>query len=956
MISRVTRNTRKKTANRSSRRKPLEDPAGRLDQLLFAMSSAFARMTLDEVDKEISRWLRCFVEVLGLDRASVVQTPRRGQALQVTHTYAVEGVAPSPAIIPESLVAWYREKGRQHRILRLERLPDDLPAEALAERAYAEATGLKSYLAIPLIVSDSLVRGLGFASFRAYRAWPEPTVRRLRAAADLIGGALARKRTHQALEDRLAFERIIADLVKSLVVAIAENLDAEIREGLRRLIALLGVDRCSVARFSDDRSTLSLTHQAARDGVPLTPFIIGYSWYLEGLREGRTFQLGTADLPAEVVAKGMKSHLAIPLMNGDRVWGGIGFGAFREAREWTSDEVQRLRLVGEIMMGALLRRESEIEERKAHADLAERVEFEELLTRLSSAFVSIPADEIDDEIQRWLAQLVEFLRVDRCSILQMPLDERVLHVTHSHAIRGAPPMPTVVSEAELPWYVAQVSERRMVRLEQVPAGLPPEAEAERAHAERSGLKSLLILPFKGDGPTPGAVAFASTASVRDWPDAVVKRLDLVADVFAGALARKRARAALVERLAFERLITDLVKRFVNAPADQLDTQIREGLASLVGHFGVDRTSFFRFAADGTVVLTHQARLTGVASAPDSMRVPWYVQELSQGRIVQLRRIPEDLPSAAAAERERVTKSGIRSHLAIPLSVGGRVWGGIGFGAFFRHRHWTDEEAQRLALVGEIIMQALRRREAEEAARRQHNELAHVARVAALGELTAALAHELNQPLAAIGTSAQAIRRFLAAGRPIDNLDEVLGGITADATRAAELIRRLRNLLRRRELEKVPLDLSDVIRDLQLITETEVRRHGARLVLQLAAGLPRVAGDAVQLQQVVLNLARNAAEAMADNPLEAREVVIRTSALPPETVTVSVEDSGPSIDAAALEKMFAPFHTTKPDGLGMGLAISLSIVEAHGGRLWAEQRPVTGLALQFALPVHQRGGA
>jgi GAF domain-containing protein len=249
-----------------------------------------------------------------VDQASVVQTPRHGPALQVTHTYAVDGVAPSPATIPESQVAWYREQGRQDRILRLERLPDDLPEGALAERAYAEATGLKSYLAIPLTVSGSLLGGLGFASFRAYRAWPEPTVRCLRAAADLIGGALARKRAHQALEDRLGFERIITDLVKSLVVTAAENLDAQIREGLGRLIGHLGVDRSSLARFSDDRSTLSATHRAARDGVPLAPMLLGYPWYLEALREGRTVQLGIEDLPAEAVAEGWKSHLGIPLM------------------------------------------------------------------------------------------------------------------------------------------------------------------------------------------------------------------------------------------------------------------------------------------------------------------------------------------------------------------------------------------------------------------------------------------------------------------------------------------------------------------------------------------------------------------------------------------------------------------------------------------------------------------
>ena len=225
----------------------------------------------------------------------------------------------------------------------------------------------------------------------------------------------------------------------------------------------------------------------------------------------------------------------------------------------------------------------------------------------------------------------------------------------------------------------------------------------------------------------------------------------------------------------------------------------------------------------------------------------------------------------------------------------------------------------------------------------------MARVAALGELTAALAHELNQPLAAIQANAQATRRLLAAGQQPDDLDEVLGDIVSDATRAADLIRRLRDLLRRRELEKILLDVNEALQDVESIALTEARRHEARLVLRLAPGLPRVAGDAVQLQQVLLNLVRNASEAMDKTPPEDREIVVRSYADTPAELVVSVEDAGPPIDAATLDSMFTPFHTTKPEGLGMGLAISRSIVEAHGGRLWAARRVRRGLVVRFTLP-------
>ena len=148
----------------------------------------------------------------------------------------------------------------------------------------------------------------------------------------------------------------------------------------------------------------------------------------------------------------------------------------------------------------------------------------------------------------------------------------------------------------------------------------------------------------------------------------------------------------------------------------------------------------------------------------------------------------------------------------------------------------------------------------------------------------------------------------------------------------------------------------MVRSAEPIAATETRSHGARLVLELTPELPRISGDAVQLQQVLLNLVRNAVEAMVGTPPEAREVVVRTSMETPEQITVSVLDAGPPIDQATLHGMFTPFYTTKPDGLGMGLAISLSIIEAHGGRLWAVSRERAGLTVQFALPLLRAGAA
>lgn len=244
-----------------------------------------------------------------------------------------------------------------------------------------------------------------------------------------------------------------------------------------------------------------------------------------------------------------------------------------------------------------------------------------------------------------------------------------------------------------------------------------------------------------------------------------------------------------------------------------------------------------------------------------------------------------------------------------------------------------------------------RKQAELDALRRRAELTHVSRIATLGELSAALAHELNQPLTAILSNAQAARRFLTEERADpDEVKEILNDIINDDKRAADMIKTLRALMRRKELEFTSLNLNHIIRKFADLFNRESFTNNAPLVLELAEGLPDVQCDAVHLEQVVLNLILNGSEAMETVDRQCRELRILTAKHDEKSVRVSVRDKGPGIDEAFIERIFEAFYTNKPQGMGMGLSICKSIIEAHGGRLWAENHPEGGATFSFTVPI------
>jgi C4-dicarboxylate-specific signal transduction histidine kinase len=220
----------------------------------------------------------------------------------------------------------------------------------------------------------------------------------------------------------------------------------------------------------------------------------------------------------------------------------------------------------------------------------------------------------------------------------------------------------------------------------------------------------------------------------------------------------------------------------------------------------------------------------------------------------------------------------------------------------------------------------------------------------MGELAASIAHEVNQPLAAIIASGDSCTAWLANEPP--NLDKARGAasrIVQAATQASDIVRRIRALFRKTTSITTPLEINEVITETVSLVGGEVQRKGVSLNTELAANLPAALGDRIQLQQVILNLAINATEAMTGFEDQPRRLVIQSKLAESGEILVSVADSGPGIDPQQTAQLFAPFFTTKPDGIGMGLSISRSIIEAHGGRLWAIANQPRGAVFHFALP-------
>ena len=567
---------------------------------------------------------------------------------------------------------------------------------------------------------------------------------------------------------------------------------------------------------------------------------------------------------------------------------------------------------------------------RAQRLLEDRLRFETLLSDLSAKLIHVDASGLDAALGAALRQVVAFLGMDRGNLDEYIEGRPGARVSWTEP--GIEKLPPILAAGHFVWTAGTLRRGGVVRFRRTDA-LPAAAAADRAGYERLGTRSHLSIPLQAGGPMLGVLSFDSVRAERDWPDELVDRLRLLSEAFAGALERKRMELALAERLRFQRLLSDLSVRFANVPALDFDQAVHGALRAIVDSLGVDRAALIAFPTRGGAEASWS-----VDGATDMSRLSWLMPRLQSGDVVRVSP-PAELPD------------GMKDLVALPLRSGGVILGGLVVATVGAERAWPDELLEQLHLVGETVANALAAGQAERESGRLRQELAHIGRVSAMGELAASLAHELNQPLTAILNNAEVAQQHLQAAAPNRlELREILDDIVADDKRAAEVIQRLRALLKKGTLEHAPLDINDVVGEVAQLVRNDVVLRNVPMTVDLASGLPVVRGDRVQLQQVILNMVLNGLEAMVEPNGRAHALVIRTSRAGDAAVRVAVEDSGAGIDMENVERLFQPLYTTKPEGLGMGLAIARTIVDAHGGRLRASNNAAGGATFQFTLPV------
>ena len=370
---------------------------------------------------------------------------------------------------------------------------------------------------------------------------------------------------------------------------------------------------------------------------------------------------------------------------------------------------------------------------------------------------------------------------------------------------------------------------------------------------------------------------------------------------------------------------------------------------------LERSTLWLFSADDAEMM-----LTHYWQRPESPPVrrnfvtngnlPWADQQIRNGRPIRFSSLT-DLPPEAAKDREVLAHHGTKSNVTFPLVSNGRVFGALAFAMLTAERRWDEEEVSSLQLIAQIFGHVISKRQAEQRAEQLREEIQRSARAAVLGELAAALAHEINQPLTSILANAQAARRFIAGGNadPAEILN-ILDDIIRDDKRAGEVIRNLRAMLSGSPARHEPTCLNELVTEVSDFLATDMATAGVELELDLAPALPRIRAARVELQQLLINLIHNATHAMSETPVERCRIIIQTGT-GGGMVNVRVRDHGCGIPPEHLDRIFEPFHTTRTNGLGMGLAICRRIAEAHHGGIQASNDESGGAVFSFWLPPH-----
>jgi PAS domain S-box-containing protein len=512
--------------------------------------------------------------------------------------------------------------------------------------------------------------------------------------------------------------------------------------------------------------------------------------------------------------------------------------------------------------------------RAAEVSLEEHLTFERLLADLSARLANVSGDQLETEIESGLKQLLEFLGFDRSNFGEFTADGWAT-ILCSVAADGVVRYPTGPLPTFAGWYLSRLRAERIVRARSI-ADLPPGAIEEAEYFRQSGIRSSVGIPLHVGGRIVGFINFSAFRSAREWPEELIARLKIVGEVMAQALVRKRSETAL------------------RASEERWRSMFE---ASNLGISIIDQDLHY--------VATNSAFQTMLGYTANELLGLTPVEVTAEEGL--------DMTRTRLAELQQGERRHYETVKQYRRKDGTTMWGHVYISAV------QDAESGAKMFIGTLI-DITATRHAQDALRVTQSKLAHITRLSTMHEVTAAIAHEVNQPLAAIVANGNAALRWLRKTPPevaeaVANINQIV----SNGHRAGEVVASIRGLFKKDEHAKVLLDVNAVIREVLELLQGELSSKRVSVHTKLNRNLPQILADRVQLQQVVLNLVTNAVEAVSDNPAGSRVLNVSSKRSQFEEVIIAVEDSGPGIDPKDLDRIFDAFFTTKSQGMGMGLS-------------------------------------
>jgi PAS domain S-box-containing protein len=729
-----------------------------------------------------------------------------------------------------------------------------------------------------------------------------------------------RETRRQQLERQLEVEKSIASISRELLAAAGPAIDAAIRRALAMAAALGGADRCYLVSIEEGSATALRYFDWNAPGVDPHPARLPFpkarqqTWAFERLVRGEALHLPrVAELPdaardarESLLAGGVRSYLAVPVKIGKRLVGLLGFHSIGREKSWTPHEITWLQVVAEIFTSALERMRSEVALRESEA------RFRAL------------AEHAKDPICEFSA------------------DGRFLYASPSFS--------------EL-------------------MGHTREALAELRFADLVHPEDHPALIRKYAGASPGDAAGISTyrarhrdgswltieATARMFESATGERR--VVAVLRDATERQRSQQALRRQLDVETRIAELSRSFLALPAEQVDAEIERCLGEVAALAGADHAWMLVFDGGEQPVVDHYEWCAPGIARPEipfasrrADRFPWSSARLARGEAIQIRRVA-DLPAEAEAERADLLARGVASLLCLALDSAERTVGYLVFETMREERAWAPETITPLRLVGEIFIGALRRKRAEQSLAESQRRLLQAQKMEAVGTLAGGIAHDFNNQLTVILGNARYLLTQVAAD---PEQSEAVTDLKRAAEHCAQLTRSLLAFSRRTSVSPRSLDVrravSEVEELLRPLMPSSIRFH-----VDVPHDIERVGADPTQLQQVIVNLAVNARDAMPDGGrllitarnrrLDAAAAARLAAPRPGAYVELAVSDTGIGIDDSIRSRIFEPFFTTKPQGkgTGLGLATVYGIVQQSAGAITVESQRGRGTTFRIWLP-------